>query len=298
MSVTLLVLPDFFLVALGWMLRNKLGFSREFFAGTERLTYYFLFPALLFQSIMRTPITAGNALDLLQASFAVAGVGLALAWLAGPVLKPSPVGLASAAQCGYRFNTYLGLALSASLGGVAGQTTMALLIGFSVPLVNIAAVYGLARQNGSRLFSELLRNPLVVTTIVALLCNLAGLQLPTPIETALSRMGAAAIALGILCVGASLSWQGGAGYGKLISWILVVKLLALPLVGLALAHLLHFNPLDRSMLVLFCSLPTASATYVLAMRMGGDGRMVAVLVSLGTLFSAITIPFWAYIASR
>jgi malonate transporter len=28
------------------------------------------------------------------------------------------------------------------------------------------------------------------------------------------------------------------------------------------------------------------------MRMGGDGRMVAVLISMGTLFSALTIPAW------
>lgn len=55
MSVALLVFPDFMLVALGWALRHKLGFSREFFAGAERLVYFVLFPALLFQAILRTP---------------------------------------------------------------------------------------------------------------------------------------------------------------------------------------------------------------------------------------------------
>jgi malonate transporter and related proteins len=66
MSVALLVFPDFLLVALGWMLRHKIGFTRDFFAGTERLVYFVLFPSLLFQSILRTPITAGNALMLLH----------------------------------------------------------------------------------------------------------------------------------------------------------------------------------------------------------------------------------------
>jgi predicted permease len=46
------------------------------------------------------------------------------------------------------------------------------------------------------------------------------------------------------------------------------------------------------MLLVFAALPTASATYVLAMRMGGDGRMVAVVISLGTLISAASIPLW------
>ena len=74
--------------------------------------------------------------------------------------------------------------------------------------------------------------------------------------------------------------------------MLAVKLLALPLVALAVARLLGLASLESRMLLLFAALPTASAAYVLAMRMGGDGRMVAVLISLGTLFSALTIPLW------
>lgn len=292
MSVALLVFPDFMLVALGWALRHKLNFSREFFAGTERLVYFVLFPALLFQSILRTPITAGNAAMLLQASAALIAAGVALSWLAGLALRPSPVSLASSAQCGYRFNTYIGLALSASLGGAQGQTIMALIVGFAVPMANIAAVYGLARHSGGSLLRELARNPLVVSTLAGLACNLAGVQLPGPLDTVLARLGAAALALGIICVGASLSWEGGKGHGPLIAWMLAVKLAALPTVALLVARLLALPPLESRMLLLFAALPTASAAYVLAMRMGGDGRMVAVLISLGTLFSALTIPLW------
>ena len=75
----------------GWALRHKLGFSREFFAGAERLVYFVLFPALLFQAILRTPISAGNAALLLQATAAMIAVGVALSWLAG-VLRPTSMG--------------------------------------------------------------------------------------------------------------------------------------------------------------------------------------------------------------
>ena len=146
------------------------------------------------------------------------------------------------------------------------------------------------RASGANLLRELARNPLVVSTLAGLACNLAGLQLPGPVDTVL--LGAAAIALGILCVGASLAWEGGKGYGALIAWMLAVKLAALPLVALLVAHLLGMPPLESRMLLLFGALPTASAAYVLAMRMGGDGRMVALLLSLGTLASALTIPLW------
>lgn len=259
--------------------------------------YFVLFPSLLFQSILRTPITAGNALMLLQATAAVVVMGIALSWLAALFMRPGSVALASAAQCGYRFNTYIGLALAASLGGVAGQTVMALIVGFAVPMANIAAVYGLARHNGNNLLKEIARNPLVVSTVIGLTCNLLGLHLPAAVDTVLAHLGAAASALGILCVGASLSWEGGKGYGKLIGWMLSVKLVALPACALLVAHLLSLPAIEAQMLLLFACLPTASAAYVLAMRMGGDGRMVAVLISLGTLCSAFTIPLWLQISA-
>ncbi|MCD0504044.1 AEC family transporter [Bordetella petrii] len=292
MSVALLVLPDFLLVALGWLLRHKLGFNREFFAGTERMVYFVLFPAMLFQAILRTPISAGSALMLLQATASVAIAGAALAWLGGRALRAQPLALASVSQCGYRFNTYIGLALSATLGGAHGQTTMALLVGFAVPIVNFLAVYGLARHGGNGLLRELLRNPLLMATLLGLAGNLAGLQLPGPVDTVLARLGGASLALGILCVGASLSWQGGRGHGPLVAWILALKLLLLPAVALAAAHVFGLPHAETRMLVLFAALPTASAAYVLAMRMGGDGRLVALVISLGTLASVATIPLW------
>lgn len=292
MSVALLVLPDFFLVALGWMLRHKLRFEREFFAGLERLVYFVLFPALLFQAILRTPLSAGSAALLLQAVALVLAAGYAAAWLARPVLRAEPLAHASVAQCAYRFNTYIGLALSASLDGARGQTVMAVLVGLAVPVANVMAVHTLARHNGGNLARELLRNPLVLSTMAGLACNFGGVQLPGPVDTFLARLGAAAIALGILCVGANLSWQGGRRQGALIAWMVAVKLAVLPLVAIGVARLLGLPPLDARMLLVFAALPTASASYVLAMRMGGDGRLVAVVISLGTLISAASIPLW------
>jgi predicted permease len=296
MSVTLLVLPDFLLVALGWLLRHKLGFGRDFFAGLERLVYFVLFPALLFQSIVRTPLSAGSAVMLLQAVVLLLIVGYGAAWLARVVLRPDPLEHASAAQCAYRFNTFIGLALSGSLGGTRGQTIMAVLVGLAVPVVNMLAVHGLARHGGGKVGRELLRNPLLLSTVLALACNFGGLHLPGPIDTVLARLGAAAIALGIICVGANLSWDGGRHHEKLMAWMLAVKLLVLPAAALVVVRLLRLPQLESQMLLVFAALPTASASYVLAIRMGGNGRMVAVLISVGTLLSAATIPLWLAIA--
>lgn len=292
MSVALLVLPDFLLIAFGWLLNRKLGFSREFFTGLEKLVYYVLFPALLFQSILRTPISMGTAADIFLATSATAICGIALSWLALPVLRATPLSMASAAQCGYRFNTYIALALAPSLAGATGQSTMALIVGFAVPIVNLAAVYALARHQGTNFAGALLRNPLLMSTMLGVLCNLSGVVLPAALDTLLARMGAAAIALGILCVGASLVWQPGQTKFSLVAWILTIKLLVLPACAWLIASLLDLDPVKKQMLVLFAAMPPATAAYVMAVRMGGDGRLVGLIISIGTPIAALTIPMW------
>lgn len=292
MSVIQLVLPDFLLIGLGWMLFHKLKFSSEFFRGAEKLVYFILFPALLFHSITQTPLSLSGTYVLLLATLALMGFSIAMAWLAVPLLRPDLLDHASTAQCAYRFNTYIGLSLAGGLAGSAGQTIMAVLVGFAVPISNMAAVHGLARQTGGRVLGEIVRNPFIIATAVALLCNIFRVPIPAAIDATLGRLGACAIAIGLMCVGATLSLKGGRGAAPLVSWMIGVKLLLTPAAAIFIAWALDLPPMERQMVLLFGALPTASSAYVLAARMGGNGRLVAVTMSIGTLLSAVTIPMW------
>ena len=200
-------------------------------------------------------------------------LGFALGRLGGPLFKSSAMALASSTQCGFRFNTYLGLALALNLGGASGLSTMALVLGFAIPIGNVAAVYSLAKHHGSNPLAALMRNPLFLSTMLGLAANLAGLKLPDPIDTTIGRLGSAAIALGILCIRPSLSWQDGLGNGRLVAWMVSVKLIMLPAGAWLIAHLIGFDVLETQMLVLFAGLPCATAAYVMTVRMGGDGPL-------------------------
>lgn len=295
MTIVPLVLPDFLLITLGWALLRLLKYREEFFTTAERLVYYILFPALLFSSIIRAPLSLSEASTLMAATAVLMGCGVAMAWAALPLLRPQPIIHGSLAQCAYRFNTYMGLSLSLSLAGTAGQSVMAVIVGCAVPLANIAAVSGLARGN-NRIAAELLRNPLILATAAGIACNLAGVQLPGFAMETLQRLGACALALGLICVGATLSLQGLGSAAKTIGWMLGVRLLAMPVAALLIAAVLPLSVLEEQMLLLFSTLPTASSAYILAVRMGGDGRSVAVTMSLSTILSALTIPFWLHVA--
>jgi predicted permease len=155
----------------------------------------------------------------------------------------------------------------------------------------------LARHGEASVWREIARNPLIWATAAGLLANLAGFVPPQPLQLFLGRLADAAIALGLLAVGAALRWGGGgveqAGVRGASSYLLVVKLLALPLFAVVVGRALGLSGIYFASAVLFAALPTASSAYILAMRMGGDGASVARLISASTLGSMLTLPLWA-----
>jgi malonate transporter len=292
MDTLLLLLPDLALIATGAVLARTFDWGDAVWAGLERLVYYVLFPALLFVSIARNRIDVVAAAPLAGSVLALVLLGAALGRIGGRLWGVEPRRFASAVQCGFRFNTYVLLALSQRLGGEAAVATCAIVIGVAVPACNALAVWHLARHSGSGLARELSRNPLILATVAGLAANLAGVPLPEPVDAFLLRLGAAAIVLGLIAVGAGLKPSAAAGDGAFALHLTATKLVALPIAAIGLARALGLEPLATQVLVLFAAMPSASASYILAARMGGDGPYVARLITTTTLASAAAIPFW------
>lgn len=293
MNTALLLLPDFALILLGAAIRRWMALGEHFWLGLEKLVYFILFPALLVNALLRTRLDLAAALPLLATAY-LGMVGAMVLGLAPQLLSRAPaLTFASVFQCGFRFNSYIGLAAAGLLFGDAGIATMGLIIGAAVPLANLASVWMLARHGQIGLGRELIRNPLILATLTGFLLNLSGLEPPAPLLALLGRLADAAIALGLIAVGAALRLQHVPGAQGLALWFLAVKLLALPVLALAGGAWLGLSGLNYQIVVLFAALPTASSAYILAMRMGGDGRSVAWLISASTLLSMVSLPFWA-----
>ena len=150
---------------------------------------------------------------------------------------------ASVFQCGYRFNSFIGLAAAGLLFGDAGIATMGLIVGADVPLANLASVWMLARHGQVGLGRELIRNPLILATLTGFLLNLSGLEPPAPLLALLWRLADASIALGLITVGAALRLHHVPGVQGVAFWFLTVKLLALPVLALVVGACLGLSGL-------------------------------------------------------
>jgi len=300
MHTALLLFPDLALILIGFALRRLSGpeqplglkFHADIWPGIERLVYFVLFPALLFSATIQSHPDQKATLPMLLVALAAVITALSVIWLARALLKPDARDFASLQQCAYRFNSYIGLALAHRLSGAPGVAQMAIILAFAVPLCNALAVLPLASQAGGSLTRQLLRNPLLVATASGLLGSLVGLELPEPLHALLNRMGQAAVALGLMSVGAGLTLAGASRASALLGTVTVIKIILMPACALALGWLLHLEPDTLATVLLFAALPTASSAYILAVQMGGNGPLVATAITLSTLATLVTLPAW------
>ena len=286
----LLLLPDFALIALGYVICHHTALNRPIWDSAEKLVYFLLFPCLLFYAILRSPMRLDDMTSVGGAGLAIVVTGIVLAYALAKAPGVDPLLHASGAQTAFRFNSYVALALSERLAGAQGLAWQALLMAMCVPIANVAAVWPLARHGGHGYLKELVRNPLILATVAGLVGNLAGLKLPELASITLGRMGAAALPLGLMAVGAGLRFGALREAPWLAAGLMGIRHLALPVVGITLAIGLHMPPAQQAVIVAFSAMPTAASAYVLAARMGGNGGYVAGLVTVSTLLGMVGLP--------
>jgi hypothetical protein len=290
-----LLFPDFSLIVVGFLICRTTALDRTVWEQVESLVYYVLFPVLLFQSIVRSPLNLGEASSFIAAGLLLGTSGIGMAYL----LPHLPVvgqridrrEHAGAAQVAFRFNSFIALALAERLAGATGLQLVAVLIGVCVPLFNVGAVWPMARHAQSHFGAALVRNPLIIATGCGLSANLLGLSIPGWLEPTVARIGGSSLALGLMAAGAGMQFGSLASSRTLTVGLLAIRHLLTPLVAWALIRLLHLDPNQAMVLLIFSALPTASSCYVLASRMGYNGGYVAGLVTLSTVLGVASLTF-------
>lgn len=293
--------PVALVIALGWGLRRARFPGDAFWAPAERLTYYVLFPALLVNNLAGAPLAALPVAPMALAMASAILAGAAAMIVLKPRLGVDGPGFTSLFQGAIRLNSYAGIAAAAALYGQAGVTLAAVVLATFIPLVNLLCVGVLGRYAGAtpagwrEAGRSIARNPLILACLGGAALNALGIGVPLGLGTVLDILGRAALAFGLLSVGAGLSFAGvrRAGVrhaGRGIAATCAVKLIGVPLVAALACALLGLEGVSAGVVILFAALPTASSSYILARLMGGDAPLMAQVVAATTVGAAITMP--------
>lgn len=289
------LIPVFALIALGHVLFRAGLPGDSFWPQLERLVYYVLFPALLVNKLALAPMDGARIVPVAGAVVITLAAMTVLVLALRRFMAVGGPGFTSIYQGAIRFNTYLGVAAAQAVYGAAGVATAALVLAFLIPLVNLLSVAVLTRHAGGSsspvvVVRGIVRNPLILACVVGLILNQSGIGLPWGSAAILEITGRAALPLGLMTVGAGLQlrmrWRDAAA----TVWSGVFKLAAMPLLAFAAAGLFGLSTLETQILVLFAALPTATSAYILARQLGGDHTLLATILTVETLLSALTLP--------
>jgi predicted permease len=171
-----------------------------------------------------------------------------------------------------------------------------------VPIANVMAVYVVAHSVSARELTWrettyiVFRNPFIWATAIGLLINFAGLTIYAPVMTAMGMLGGAAIASGLLMVGAGLSTREAIHPSPAVWLGTSLKLFGTPALVLIWSFATGITGTAFVACIACASVPTAMSSYVLAKQMGGDAPLVATTVTVQTIVSFFSIPIMIALA--
>jgi len=298
------LLPCFLLIALGFALARTAPFAPHEWEGVEKLNYYVLFPMILLLTMLRADLSnapvAPMAGAMMLTILIVAGLMLATRrFWAGP--EDSGPTFSSHFQGAIRWQTAVALAVASDLFGVEGLALAAIGVAAMIPLLNVLSVVvvvanaGGERPNAGQVALEVAKNPLLLSVLAGGLLNLFGVSLYRPFVTAIDLLGTGALGVGLLLVGSGLK-VGALAPRADVAAIAAVKLLLVPAIMLPLAIAFGVTGVALSVVAVASAVPTASSSYVLARRLGGDAPLMSVIITTQTLVGMLTLPFVLWLA--
>ncbi len=292
--VLTVIVPTMAIISIGRAFRDRV--SAEAWRGIDRLNFQLLFPCLIFSAAASRPVALEDAAVIGAGVWIILSLGLGLGWLLRPFGPERFLDFAGAWQTAWRFNTAIGFVAVNALGNAASLMSVA--IGFAVPMANVFAITALSRGNGLGplgVAGQIVRNPFFIASVCGISVGALGISLPAAVRIGFDYLAGAAIPVALLAVGATLDWSALLRLNRFTGGITAIKLLALPALTWTGVTLAGLPPSQANVLVIFASLPTASAAHVLASVYGADRTLPATLIAQSTLLSALTLPFWIQI---
>ncbi|MGB2158908.1 MAG: AEC family transporter [Candidatus Puniceispirillaceae bacterium] len=292
------------IVALGYVLKWRNFLPEAAWQTLSPICYWVLFPGLLFNLMSQTDLGAVSLAPFLTTIAGGSFVIVVFALVAGRAISLSGPAHSSLVQGALRHNGFLVLSILQGTFGVAALQLGAIAIAFLVPISNIVSVIAILMLTQSAgkthmkraILAEIARNPLLGSMLVGVLVNLLEIPVPEFISQAAAFLGASALPLLLLSIGASLRFNAIGGNVAPLGLALLAKFLVFPLAMVMIGLAMGLDPLALAVLAAVGAAPTASSSYTLAMELGGDSQLMAEIVSLQTLGAAVSLPLWIWLA--
>ena len=293
------VLPIFIIMALGYLARRCGALKRSDVPKLNKLAFYYFLPVMLFYNIYSSDIS--HAIQPKLLAFAAIAVLLeyvmSLAFVMLTEKDNAKRGVKI--QGMYRSNfVIIGIPLAGSLVAGADLAPVVMLISVVVPMYNMIAVITLEVFSGGKpkmgeLLLKIIKNPLIIGTLVGIFFLLTGIKLPEAIVSAVRQIGGAANPLMLFLLGAFFEFGGLKNRIRDVALVSTVRLIIMPAIFLTAAALLGFRGVEFAGLIAIFASATAIASFTMVQQMGGDDELAGDIVVTTSAFCSLTMFGWS-----
>lgn len=299
LNILLSIAPIFLLLVLGYLLRRNGIPSIEFWNLNDRLVYWVLFPALLFNNTSTISLSGDLVGSFAAAIYAGFGGAVIFALVSSRLAKLNGPTASSVLQGAARHNSFIALAVAERLLGAEGLALASLVTALLIPVTNITVVtlmVTMIRGGGASstvinaVVRDLVRNPLLIAVFLGIGVNLLDVGTIPVVHDMARILGAAALPIMLLCVGANIRLRAMASDGLPVALSVIGKLMIFPTLILVAAHFVELSETALLVLIFYGAAPTAASAYTLARQMGGDAPAMATIITVQTAISFITLP--------
>lgn len=292
------LVSTFLLLFLGFVARRWGLLDAAAASGLNRLVANLALPALFLSTIGTSRLEKNLSPVLVSVVVGATVLFTGVGWIAGRVGRLPAPRLGVLAQAAMRGNiVYLSFPLILASYGDPGLRLAALTASFLIPAMNVLGVLvmELARPQRTGMLRALLGtllNPMVISAFVGLGLAALAWQPWKWLAVTLGTLGDFALPGALLALGAQLQARRLRDVWRPTLVATVLKLAALPALGLWLLTVLQRPPLEIAVGVLLLAAPDAVASYSVAADLGGDTDLAGACVLVTTLASLASYLGW------
>lgn len=298
LSAVNVVIPVFAVIVTGFFLRYKKLIDEGFVQMAMKVVFNVGLPGMLFTKISSSDMSIlieGNAGKLALFVFISVTIAFILAKIVAKVIVKDEKSRGTFVQGSFRSNfIIIGSSVLFSLFGDASALLVAIVTVIVVPYYNILSIWVLSEEshkhpihNLIEVAGKVVRNPLIIAIVLGFIASAMKLQLPVPVSSTISMLGATGTPLGLLGIGAYMDPRSLSSVKESLAAV-GLKIVVFPLIMTLAAIVFNFTYMESTIIFVLFASPTAISSFIMATALGGNSRMAANIVIIGTGLSLMT----------
>jgi len=295
------VLPLVLLMFLGAFLRKIKIFDKDFLKKTNNFAFKVLLPVLLFNNIYNSEISEEISLHIIIFAISIVLATIGIMFIVVPKLEKDNRNRGVIIQGLYRSNFILfGMPLCSNIFGEKGMGVVTALVAIIIPLYNFLAVVILdifteEKLNFKKTAISIMKNPLIIGSLLGILASLLQIKLPHAIEKTVSDIAKTATPIALMALGGEIEINNIWKNIKYIVWVTAGKLFIIPAIVILASVAFGYKGVELCALFSMVAPSTSVSSYTMAQQCDCNHELAGQIVFFSTIVSPFSIFLFIFI---